>query len=167
MIAEMIAMLTLTFSTMPKEQPDVIDLIPIVAEAPAPEQMPEPNEDIIVVSHKLNQDEVRILARLLWSSPLRANSEKRKLLWVVFNRIYKEPETFGDTVTKAVNTSEFSFYDRHAHISDRNMEIAEHTWNEYLSMREGYYIGKHPSNGMRYISFSGENNNTVELRLDK
>lgn len=83
--------------------------------------------------HRLNDEDVEILAKLLWSSPLREERQKKALAWVAVNRIGVHP--FGETLKSVVNRSEFTFYDRKAHVSEENVRIATEVLNAYYSIK--------------------------------
>lgn len=108
-----------------------------------------------------DETEVKILARLLWSSPLRAERYKRDLLWVVFNRVRDTSDLFGDEIKSVVTTSEFAFYDKKAHVSKENVRIVREELDRFYSLLDGLYIGKHP-NGL-YIRFEGEDNRILTV----
>lgn len=84
----------------------------------------------------VDQGDAEILAKLLWSSPLENEDEKRLLCWLVFNRIDDERYgIFGATVDTVVIRREFTWYDRKAYISETNIRIAMEElrrWQLYL-----------------------------------
>lgn len=128
---------------------------------------PPPEPPIETKSFVHDQEEIEILARLLWSSPLRAEEAKKTLLWVVMNRVNDESDTFGDSIKTVVTKSEFSFYDRHAHLSETNVRIAQQVLDEWQSEQYGFYVGRHvPANGV-YIRFIGENNRGIEVTAER
>lgn len=128
---------------------------------------PPPEPPIETKSFVHDQEEIETLARLLWSSPLRAEEAKKTLLWVVMNRVNDETDTFGDSIKTVVTKSEFSFYDRHAHLSETNLRIAQQVLDEWQSEQYGFYVGRHvPSNGV-YIRFVGENNRGIEVTAER
>lgn len=85
---------------------------------------------------EISEADAEILARLLWSSPLTNENDKRRLCWLVFNRIDDERfGLFGSTVDTVVIRREFEWYDRKAYISDTNIRIAREElrrWQLYL-----------------------------------
>lgn len=85
---------------------------------------------------EISEADAEILARLLWSSPLTNEDDKRRLCWLVFNRIDDERfGLFGSTVDTVVIRREFNWYDRKAYISDTNLRIAREElrrWRLYL-----------------------------------
>lgn len=120
-----------------------------------------------IIEYQNPLSEIEILARLLWSSPLRDEQQKENLLWVVFNRISDQSDSFGFDIESVVTQNEFSFYDRHAHLSDENLRIAEETMNEWKSECDGHYVGPHvPENGL-YIRFTGEHNRAIEITAER
>lgn len=85
---------------------------------------------------EISDADAEILARLLWSSPLENETDKRRLCWLVFNRIDDERfGLFGSTVDTVVIRREFGWYDKKAHISDTNLRLAREElrrWRLYL-----------------------------------
>ncbi len=96
--------------------------------APAPPSRPWRPE--------VDQGDAEILAKLLWSSPLTNEDDKRRMCWLIFNRVDDERYgLFGSTVDTVVIRREFTFYDRKAHISETNLRIAREElrrWQLYL-----------------------------------
>ena len=136
-----------------------IDLIPI--SAATPEALPDPRP-VIVVNHSLNDRDVEKMARLLWSSPLRAECYKKELVWIVMNRAaYGEP--FGNSVQECINVHEFTFFDSHAHRSDENMRIVREAMNEWYSRKEGNNPGVVIRIDAYYIKFIGAENRRLQL----
>lgn len=128
---------------------------------------PPPEPPIETKSFVHEQEDIETMARLLWSSPLRADEAKKTLLWVVMNRVSDQTDTFGDSIETVVTKSEFSFYDRHAHLSETNLRIAQEVLDEWMSEEYGYYVGRHvPANGV-YIRFIGENNRGIEVTAER
>ena len=137
----------------------VIDLIPVKTETAAAVPDPRP---VNVVRHDLNDQDVQKMARLLWSSPLRSEEEKKNLVWVVMNRAaYGDP--FGDSIQDCINVHEFSFFDSHAHRSDENLRIVREAMDEWLSRADGYNPGVVIPRCAFYIRFTGEQNRHMEL----
>lgn len=158
-------------------------VIPVAALAEGPEPTPAPQivefqlvptptpipPDFVyefkeqITEHDLDQEDVNILARLLWSSPLGNEDYKRQLLWVVFNRIEDEGPLFGRTIDQVVIPEEFAFYDRHAHVSETNERIAREELNRWLSSLDGRYVERPiPRQGL-YIRFAGTGNKLLEV----
>ena len=159
-------------------------VIPVAALAEGPEPTPAPQivefqlaptptpvpPDFVyefeeeITEHTLDQEEVNILARLLWSSPLAHEDYKRQLCWVVFNRIEDERNgLFGRTIDQVVIPEEFAFYDRHAHVSETNERIVREELNRWLSSLDGGYVNRPiPREGL-YIRFVGTGNRQLEV----
>lgn len=98
---------------------------------------PDPTEIPVLawdapVEHRLNEEDVELLAQLLWSSPLREERQKKALAWVAVNRIGVYP--FGNTLKSIITKNEFTFFDRKAHISEENVRIAKEVLNAYYSI---------------------------------
>ena len=94
------------------------------------------------VEHRLNEEDVKLLAKLLWSSPLREERQKKALAWVAVNRIGVYP--FGSTLQSVITKSEFTFYDRKAHVSEENVRIATEVLNAYYSIMKDHLNIKRP-----------------------
>ena len=77
-----------------------IDLVPVTVQIPEPTKDPRP---VIVTDHVLKQKDVEKLARLLWSSPLRAECYKKELVWVVMNRA-AHGDPFGTSIQDCIIT---------------------------------------------------------------
>lgn len=155
-----IAVALLATMSMPiKADQEPIDLVPIPTEVA--EAIPDPRP-IVVTSHELDKDDVEKLARLLWSSPLRYKEYKKALVWVVMNRaVHGEP--FSTSIQDCINTSEFRFFDSHAHRSEENMSIVREAMNEWLSRKDGNNVGFVLPINAYYIQFYGENNRRMKL----
>lgn len=131
---------------------------PTTVPIPAP---PKEKEEIVIVEHELNENDVKRVARLLWMSPLRDRTAKAALAWVVCNRV--DHPDFPSTIKENITTSEFSYFDSHAHISDENLEIAKLVLNQWLSERDGYNAGRLvPEDGL-YIRYTGTDNRSIEI----
>lgn len=161
----------------------IVSLFPMMALADAPEPTPTPQivefklaptptptpPDFVyefqeeITEHTLDQEEVNILARLLWSSPLAHEDYKRQLCWVVFNRIEDEGPLFGRTIDQVVIPEEFAFYDRHAHVSETNERIVREELNRWLSSLDGGYVNRPIPRGGLYIRFVGTDNRQLEV----
>lgn len=116
--------------------------------APAPSPRPWRPE--------VDQGDAEILAKLLWSSPLTNEDDKRKLCWIVFNRIDDETfGLFGSTVDTVVIRREFTFYDRKAHISETNLRIARDELARWAASLMGIPVERPLPAEYLYASFSG------------
>ena len=134
--------------------------------APVVTPTPPPPPPVEIREYAHDEADVETLARLLWSSPLRGEEQKTALLWVVLNRVDDQSGKFGDSIAEVVTKSEFSFYDRKAHLSEENMEIAKDVLDAWMSRKAGCYIGRHvPANGL-YIRFIGESNREIEITAE-
>ena len=135
--------------------------------APVVTPTPPPPLPVEIREYNHNSADVETLARLLWSSPLRDEDAKETLLWVVLNRVDDQSGLFGDSISEVVTKSEFGFFDRKAHLSETNMEIAKDVLDAWMSRKAGCYIGRHvPANGL-YIRFTGENNRSIEVTAER
>jgi len=107
------------------------------------------------VSHKLDADDVKLLAKLLWSSPLREERQKKALAWVAVNRVGVYP--FGSTLQSVITKSEFTFYDKRAHVSEENTRIATEVLNAYYSITIDHLNIKRPfsASGVK-VQFLGD-----------
>ena len=144
--------------------PEVIDLVPVTVEQP--EALPDPRP-VIVTEHRLDEKEVEKLARLLWSSPLRAMDYKKALVWVVMNRA-AHGEPFGSSISECINQHEFMFFDSHAHRSDENLRLVKEAMNEWYSRKEGNNVGHVVPVNAYYIRFDGpDNRKLVLMDIDK
>lgn len=152
-------LLLMLMTTASAEQIVTINILP----TPTPRPVYRPSDDL--PDYDLDEKEVKILARLLWSSPLYSESEKTNLLWVVFNRC-DQGYPFGTTIEEVVNDREFTFYDRKARISDKNRDIAERELTRWLAEKNGYHIGRRPPKDAVYCRFVGEYNRKIELTKD-
>lgn len=110
-------------------------------------------------------EDVEILARLLWSSPLATESEKVKMVWLVLNRINSRNSTWSKMTSTetAVTVNEFPYFDKRAHLSDTNLNIVRTVLESYNLWFSGEDIGEHPSAQGVYCSFSGNNNERITL----
>lgn len=165
-IALLLILLT-TSVAYAEEEIQVVEIKLATQELPPPPPPPPPAPPIETKTFTHDREDLEILARLLWSSPLRDEEAKRTLLWVVMNRVSDQSGQFGDTIKTVVTKHEFSFYDRHAHLSETNLRIAQEVMDEWLSDEYGFYIGRHvPKNGL-YIRFVGENNRGIEVTAER
>ena len=114
--------------------------------------------------HDLDENEVKLLARLLWSSPLRDERQKKALAWVVINRIGVSP--YGNSISEVINRTEFTFLDKKAYVSEENKRIATEVLNAYYSIKDGLNI-KRPfsANGVK-VQFLGDPARYIRV-LDK
>ena len=117
-----------------------------------------------ITEHDLNQSDVDLLARLLWSSPLENEDYKRQLLWVVFNRVDDERSNlFGRTIDTVVIKSEFAFFDSEAHLSETNLRIVREELNRWLSYLDGNYVKIPIPRNAVYARFKGNMNRQLEV----
>lgn len=117
----------------PVWEPEIVEMRIVSADEPLTVPVPAPASEIRV---DISEADAEILAKLLWSSPLENEDDKRMLCWLVFNRVDDERYgLFGSTVDTVVIRKEFTWYDRKAHVSDTNIRIAREElrrWNLYL-----------------------------------
>lgn len=139
--------------------PEVVELVMVKEETP--EALPDPRP-VVVTEHQLDEQNVEKLARLLWSSPLRDEDQKKLLVYVVMNRsAYGEP--FKTSISANINTHEFSFFDAHAHRSEENLRIVKEAMNEWYSRKEGNNVGHVIPINAYYIRFTGADNRQLQL----
>lgn len=137
----------------PVWEPEIVEMRIVSADEPLTVPVPAPASEIRV---DVSEADAEILAKLLWSSPLENEDDKRKLCWLVFNRIDDERYgLFGSTVDTVVIRREFTWYDRKAHVSETNIRIAREElrrWNLYLigAVKERYMNGDY-----LYAAFEG------------
>ena len=131
-----------------------------MVEAPKPEPIYMPDYNVMD-EYELDDEEVAILSKLLWSSPLTNETYKAQLCWVVFNRLLDPSGIFEDSVKGVVNKREFAFYDSKAHRSDTNDRIARHELNLYYNVLHGKSVERVLPRGYVYIRFSGDRNQTL------
>lgn len=113
----------------------------------------------------VDQKEVEILARLLWSSPLTNENEKRMLCWLVFNRVDDERYgLFGASVETVVIKREFTFYDPRAYLSETNLRIASEELSRWTAERMGIPVDRPLEAEYLYLRFDGR---SVEFRKEK
>lgn len=135
-----------------------------VVATPTPRPVYRVSESI--PEYELNARDVDRIAQLLWSSPLRSESEKAKLVWLCLNRV-DAGFPFGSCISEVVNDTEFSFFDRHAKISDKNRRIVRGVMQRWLAEKDGYGIGRRPPKNALYVRFCGEYNRKVALTAEK
>lgn len=114
--------------------------------------------------HNLDEAEVKLLARLLWSSPLREERQKKALAWVAINRIGVSP--YGNTLSEVINRTEFTFLDKKAHVSEENKRIATDVLNAYYSIKDGLNVKRPFSATGVKIQFIGDPARYIRV-LDK
>lgn len=120
----------------------------------APARQPVPQE--------WDESDVELLARLLWSSPLRHEDAKRQLVWCVLNRVDDERPMFPRTIAENVTRKEFTFYDRKAYLSDTNLRIAREELERWTRVLSGIEERPVPE-GYVYLRFAGDNNRMIYL----
>lgn len=138
----------------PEREPETV-YMQVVEDDRITAQVPPPASGPLQVD--VNEQDVAILARLLWSSPLENEDDKRRLCWLVFNRIDDESSLFGASIETVVIRREFPWYDRKAYLSETNTRIAAEElrrWNLYLigAVKERYMDA-----GYLYAAFDGHN----------
>lgn len=138
----------------PATEPQVYTFRMVEKERPDPTTIPvipwdEP------VEHQLDADDVKLIAKLLWSSPLREERQKKALAWVAVNRIGVYP--FGSTLQSVITKAEFTFYDKKAHVSEENTRIATEVLNAYYSITIDHLNIKRPfsASGVK-VQFLGD-----------
>ena len=131
-----------------------------MVEVPKPEPVYMPNYNVME-QYELDDEEVGILSKLLWSSPLTNETYKAQLCWVVFNRLLDPSGMFEDTVKEVVNKREFAFYDAKAHRSETNDRIARTELNLYYNVLHGKSVERVLPRGYIYIRFTGDRNQTL------
>lgn len=136
----------------------IFELAPTSTPVPIPTPTPGP---ITINEYNLNEEDVETVARLLWSSPLRDRTTKAALIWVVCNRV--DSKDFPSTITDVISKTEFSFYDKRAHLSEENLELTKLVLNQWLSERDGFYSGRLVSKDGLFIRFEGENNRSLGI----
>ena len=136
-----------------------IDLVPIHEETPEAVKDPRP---IQVNHYEHDQKDIEKLARLLWSSPLRSETAKKELVYVVLNRA-DSGEPFDDTIQGCINNHEFDYFDSHAHRSEENLRIVREAMDEWQSRKDGNNVGKVVRIDAYYVRFYGANNRQIKL----
>jgi hypothetical protein len=166
MIFAIIALMLIPCVSLADGEPEVITIS--IIPTPTPEPAPTPTPDVrpmVIEEHELDEDDVEAVARLLWSSPLRDKTQKAALAWLACNRA--DASVSGDTISSNINTSEFSFYDRKAHLSDENKEIASLVLNQWLSEKDGCKAGRLIPKKALYLDFTGYNNRELVLLAER
>ena len=115
-----------------------------------------------LVPQEWTEDDVELLARLLWSSPLRNEDAKRQLVWCVLNRVDDERSMFPATIKENVTRREFTFYDRKAYLSETNLRIAREELQRWTRVLSGIEERPVPE-GYVYLRFAGDNNRMIYL----
>ena len=114
------------------------------------------------VPDEWTEDDVDLLARLLWSSPLRNEDAKRQLVWCVLNRVDDERPMFPRTIAGNVTRKEFTFFDRKAFLSETNLRIAREELERWTRVLSGIEERPVPE-GYVYLRFVGDNNRLIDL----
>ena len=115
-----------------------------------------------LVPQEWDESDVELLARLLWSSPLRNEDAKRQLVWCVLNRVDDERPMFPRTIAGNVTRKEFTFYDRKAYLSETNLRIAREELTRWTRVLSGIEERPVPE-GYVYLRFAGDNNRMIYL----
>ena len=114
------------------------------------------------VPQEWDESDVELLARLLWSSPLRNEDAKRQLVWCVLNRVDDERPMFPRTIAGNVTRKEFTFFDKRAYLSETNLRIAREELERWTRVLSGIEERPVPE-GYVYIRFAGDNNRMIYL----
>lgn len=152
------AALTFSYCAARAAEPQVVTIN--VLPTPTPRPVYRVDEDIPEYKH--SKKDVERIARLLWSSPLRSESEKTKLVWLVLNRV-DHGAPFGSSIHDVINSDEFTFFDRKARISDKNRHLVESILTLWKAEKDGHAIGARPPKTALYARFCGDNNRTLKL----
>ena len=115
-----------------------------------------------LVPAEWDESDVELLARLLWSSPLRNEEAKRQLVWCVLNRVDDERLIFASTIAGNVTQKEFTFFDRRAYLSETNLRIAREELERWTRVLSGIEERPVPE-GYVYLRFAGDNNRMIYL----
>lgn len=115
-----------------------------------------------LVPAEWDESDVELLARLLWSSPLRNEEAKRQLVWCVLNRVDDERLIFASTIAGNVTRKEFTFFDRRAYLSETNLRIAREELERWTRVLSGIEERPVPE-GYVYLRFAGDNNRMIYL----
>lgn len=152
-----------------EETEEGIQVVEIVM-IPQPTPPPPPDPPIETRNYEHDAEDIELLARFLWISPLRDREAKKTLCWVVFNRVDMDG-LFGDCLKDVIVQSEFRWYDPKAKIKseylEENRQIAWEAMNEWVSEDHGFYVGRHVPKCGVYQEFSGENNRQIEVYKEK
>ena len=149
-----------------EEEIQVVDIVMI----PQPTPPPPPDPPVETKSFDHDPDDIELLARFLWISPLRDKEAKKTLCWVVFNRVDTEG-LFGDCLEDVIVQSEFKWYDPNKEIDSKqlneNRQIAKEALDEWVSEDHGFYVGRHVPKCGVYQEFSGYRNRDIEVYKEK
>ena len=140
-------------------EPETVTFQMVEAEKPEPIYMPDYDK---ITDHEIDDEDVAILSKLLWSSPLTNETYKRQLCWIVLNRVTDQSGVFPNTIKEVVTRQEFTFYDRRAHRSETNDRIAREIINLWMNAREGKKVSRDLPFDYLYIRFAGENNRVLQ-----
>lgn len=116
----------------------------------------------VIVEHEIDDADVAVLSKLLWSSPLTNETYKRQLCWIVLNRVTDQSGLFPNSIQEVVTKKEFTFYDRKAFRSETNDRIAREVINLWMNAREGKKVNRDLPFDYLYIKFAGENNRILK-----
>ena len=142
-----------------KADNEPIDLVPVAVSVA--EAVPDPRP-VVRKEFDLDEKDVEKLARLLWSSPLRYEGYKKELVWVVMNRA-AHGYPFGTSIQECITTSEFAFFDAHAHRSEENLRIVREAMNQWYVRKSGDNAGDVIRTDAYYIRFYGTDNRRLQL----
>ena len=56
----------------------------------------------VIVEHEIDDADVAVLSKLLWSSPLTNETYKRQLCWIVLNRVTDQSGLFPNSIQEVV-----------------------------------------------------------------
>ena len=115
-----------------------------------------------LVPSEWDESDVELLARLLWSSPLRNEDAKRQLVWCVLNRVDDERPMFPRTIAGNVTRKEFTFFDKRAYLSETNLRIAREELERWTRVLSGIEERPVPE-GYVYLRFAGDGNRMIYL----
>ncbi len=156
-------MLTLTIKTASAEEVEIIDIVMIPTTTPPP----PPDPPIETKSFDHDPEDIELLARFLWISPLRDKDAKKTLCWVVFNRVDDTSDLFGDSLETVITNTEFNWYNARekidSHLLDENRKIAKEAMDEWVSEDHGYYVGRHVPKCGIYQEFTGYRNRGIAV----
>lgn len=155
--------LTLTIKTASAEEIEVVEIVMI----PTPTPTPPPDPPVETKQYDHDPEDIELLARFLWISPLRDKEAKKTLLWVVFNRVDDKSDLFGDSLETVITTTEFKWYNPREKIEsyrlEENRQIAREAMDEWVSEDHGYYVGRHVPKCGIYQEFIGERNRGIQV----
>lgn len=136
----------------PEREPEAV-ILWIAEDESTPVPVPSPASAPLRVD--VSESDATILARLLWSSPLTNEDDKRKLCWLVFNRVDDESSLFGATVESVVIRREFPFYDGKAYLSETNLRIAREELRRWALHLIGAVKERYLDADYLYAAFNG------------